>query len=226
MTINQKDPMTMTAMTPSVGLPGINRPAPDFSAQTTDGPRSLADYKGKWLVLFSHPADFTPVCTTEFVAFAKHHDAFKAIGCELLGLSIDSIYAHIAWLRNIEENFGVEVRFPIIEDLSMKVAHAYGMVQPGASDTSAVRATFVIDPEGILRAMLYYPMSNGRSVAEILRLVGALQTSDAHKIATPEGWVAGESVIVPPPKTAEDARRRASQGFETTDWYFSTRKVA
>lgn len=226
MTVNQKDTNTMTEMPPSVGLPGINRPAPDFIAQTTDGPRSLADYKGKWLVLFSHPADFTPVCTTEFVAFAKHHAEFQAIGCALLGLSIDSIYAHIAWLRNIEEKFGVQVRFPIIEDLSMKVAHAYGMVQPGASDTSAVRATFVIDPTGMLRAMLYYPMSNGRSVAEILRLVRALQTSDAHKIATPEGWTSGESVIVPPPKTAEDARQRGSQGFETTDWYFSTRKIA
>lgn len=226
MTANQKDGTIMTEPTPIIGLSGINRPAPDFTAQTTDGPRSLVDYRGKWLVLFSHPADFTPVCTTEFIAFARHHAAFKAIGCELLGLSIDSIYAHIAWLRNIEANFGVEVRFPIIEDLSMTVAHAYGMVQPGASDTSAVRATFVIDPQGLLRAMLYYPMSNGRSVAEILRLVGALQASDAHKIATPEGWTAGESVIVPPPKTAEDARQRSAQGFETTDWYFSTRKIA
>lgn len=223
--INQKDTPSMTAPE-IVGLPGINRPAPHFSAQTTDGPRALTDYQGKWLVLFSHPADFTPVCTTEFVAFARHHAAFQALDCELLGLSIDSIYSHIAWLRNIEEKFGVEVRFPIIEDLSMKVAHAYGMVQPGASDTSAVRATFVIDPQGVLRAMLYYPMSNGRSVLEILRLVGALQTSDLHKIATPEGWTAGESVIVPPPKTAEEARQRGSQGFETRDWYFSTRNVA
>lgn len=226
MTINPKDMTSMTASDLNVGLPGINRRAPHFAAQTTDGPRSLTDYQGKWLVLFSHPADFTPVCTTEFVAFARHHAAFQALDCELLGLSIDSVYAHIAWLRNIEEKFGVEVRFPIIEDLSMTVAHAYGMVQPGASDTSAVRATFVIDPQGILRAMLYYPMSNGRSVLEILRLVGALQMSDLHKIATPEGWTAGESVIVPPPKTAEEARRRSTQGFDTTDWYFSTRNVA
>jgi peroxiredoxin (alkyl hydroperoxide reductase subunit C) len=177
-------------------------------------------------VLFSHPADFTPVCTTEFIGFAKHHGQFKALGCELLGLSIDSIFAHIAWIRNIEEKFGVVIPFPIIEDLSMKVAHAYGMVQPGASDTSAVRATFVIDPEGVLRAMLYYPMSNGRSVPEILRLVTALQASDAQKIATPEGWTPGQDAIVPPPKTAEAARQRGSEGYATTDWYFSTRKVA
>ncbi len=161
----------MTETTAPLALPGLNHPAPDFSANTTDGPRSLSDYKGRWLVLFSHPADFTPVCTTEFIGFAKHHEHFKALGCDLLGLSIDSIFAHIAWIRNIEEKFGVVIPFPIIEDLSMKVAHAYGMVQPGASDTSAVRATFVIDPEGMLRAMLYYPMSNGRSVPEILRLV-------------------------------------------------------
>jgi peroxiredoxin (alkyl hydroperoxide reductase subunit C) len=177
-------------------------------------------------VLFSHPADFTPVCTTEFIGFAKHHGQFKALGCELLGLSIDSIFAHIAWIRNIEEKFGVVIPFPIIEDLSMKVAHAYGMVQPGASDTSAVRATFVIDPEGVLRAMLYYPMSNGRSVPEILRLVTALQASESQKIATPEGWTPGQDAIVPPPKTAEAARQRGSEGYATTDWYFSTRKVA
>ncbi len=207
-------------------LPGLNRPAPAFSANTTDGPRSLADYKGRWLVLFSHPADFTPVCTTEFMAFARHQPEFQAIGCELLGLSIDSVFAHIAWMRNIEEKFGIVIPFPIIEDLSMQVAHAYGMVQPGASDTSAVRATFVIDPEGILRAMLYYPMTNGRSVPEILRLVKALQTSDAEKVATPEGWTPGQDAIVPPPKTAEAARLRAGEGYRTIDWYFSTRKVA
>lgn len=212
--------------TAAPALPGLNRPAPEFEANTTDGPRRLADYRGRWLVLFSHPADFTPVCTTEFMAFARHHAQFEAIGCALLGLSIDSVFAHIAWVRNIEEKFGVVIPFPIIEDLSMAVAHAYGMVQPGASDTSAVRATFVIDPEGILRAMLYYPMSNGRSVPEILRLVTALQTSDAQKIATPEGWLPGQDAIVPPPKTTEAAARRAGEGFQTTDWYFSTRKVA
>lgn len=150
-----------------VSMPRINEPAPAFRAQTTHGELSLQDYRGKWLVLFSHPADFTPVCTTEFSAFARQAPAFNAIGCELLGLSIDSIYAHLAWVRNIEEKFGVSIPFPIIEDLSMTVARAYGMIHPGAADTAAVRATFIIDPAGILRAMVYYPMTNGRSVAEI-----------------------------------------------------------
>jgi len=207
-------------------LPGLNLPAPDFTAETTHGPKSLSDYKGKWLVLFSHPADFTPVCTTEFMAFAKRHEDFAKIDCELLGLSIDSTFAHIAWVRSIEENFGVQVNFPIIEDLSMNVARAYGMVQPGASDTSAVRATFVIDPQGVLRAMVYYPMSNGRSIDEILRLVIALQTSDAQGIATPEGWQPGDMAIVPPPKTVEAARARKDEGYEYTDWYFSKKKTA
>jgi peroxiredoxin (alkyl hydroperoxide reductase subunit C) len=204
-------------------FPRLNEPAPDFNAPTTHGPKSLSDYRGKWLVLFSHPADFTPVCTTEFTAFARKSADFAALDCALLGLSIDSHYAHIAWVRNIKENFGVDITFPIIADLSMQVAHAYGMVQPGASDTAAVRATFVIDPEGKLRAMLYYPMSNGRSVDEIYRLVQSLQTSDTHKVATPEGWQPGDKVIVPPPATAADTR--ADEGYETTDWYFSTRAL-
>ena len=134
-----------------VSFPQLNKPAPDFIAKTTDGIKSLSDYKGKWLVLFSHPADFTPVCTTEFMAFAKRAEQFRALNCELLGLSIDSVHSHIAWMRNIKENFGIEIPFPIIADLSMEVAKSYGMVQPGASDTSAVRATFLIDPEGVMR---------------------------------------------------------------------------
>lgn len=207
-------------------LPGLNKPAPDFSASTTHGPRSLADYKGRWLILFSHPADFTPVCTTEFIAFAKAHDKFQALGCELLGLSIDSTFSHIAWMQSIEQNFGVQIPFPIIDDLSMKVANAYGMIQPGAGDTSAVRATFLIDPQGILRAMVYYPMTNGRSIDEFLRLLEALQTSDAKGVATPEAWKPGEAVIVPPPKTIDDARSRKDQGYEYTDWYFSKTKIA
>ncbi len=218
--------MTDTQATPCLELPGLNRPAPDFQAVTTHGPKQLSDYRGKWLVLFSHPADFTPVCTTEFIAFAKKHDAFRALDCELLGLSIDSNFAHIAWVRNIEEKFGVTVNFPVIEDLSMTVAGAYGMIQPGASDTSAVRATFVIDPEGVLRAMVYYPMTNGRSVDEIYRLVVALRTSDAHQVATPENWKPGELAIVPPPKTVDEARSRKDEGYEYTDWYFSKKNVA
>jgi peroxiredoxin (alkyl hydroperoxide reductase subunit C) len=208
------------------GMPGLNQPAPDFKAPTTHGEKSLADYKGKWLVLFSHPADFTPVCTTEFMAFAQRQADFRKLGVELLGLSIDSNYSHIAWARNIEEKFGVEIGFPIIADLSMKVAQAYGMIQPGASDTSAVRATFLIDPKGILRAMVYYPMTNGRSIDEILRLVTALQTSDKHGVATPEGWRAGDKVIVPPPKTSAEAAKRKDEGYEYTDWYFSRKEVS
>jgi len=206
-------------------LPRLNEPAPDFQANTSMGPRKLADYKGKWLVLFSHPADFTPVCTTEFMAFAKAHDQFQANNCDLLGLSIDSAFSHVAWVRNIKEKFDVEIPFPIIDDLSMKVANAYGMIQPGASDTSAVRATFVIDPEGVLRAMLYYPMSNGRTVAEILRLVIGLQTSDKHGVATPEAWQPGDKVIVPPPASVGDAEARLQEGHECVDWYFCKKSV-
>ncbi|AVA14990.1 MULTISPECIES: peroxiredoxin [Sphingomonadaceae] len=206
-------------------MPRINEPAPAFEAKTTHGERSLDDYKGKWLVLFSHPADFTPVCTTEFMGFAKAADRFKALNCELLGLSIDSVHSHIAWMRSIEEKFGVEITFPIIDDLSMNVARAFGMIHPGASDTSAVRATFLIDPEGVIRAMVYYPMSNGRSVDEFVRLLTALQTSDANKVATPENWQPGEPVIVPPPATAEAAKARKDEGYDYTDWYFSKKTL-
>lgn len=211
--------------TKTFGMPRLNEPAPEFEAKTTHGVKKLSDYKGKWLVLFSHPADFTPVCTTEFMAFAKAHPEFQKMNTELLGLSIDSNFAHIAWVRNIKEKFGVDIPFPVIEDLSMNVAHAYGMIQPGASDTSAVRATFIIDDKGILRAMVYYPMTNGRSIDEFVRLVNALQTSDANKVATPEGWQPGDKVIVPPPTTAEDAEKRAGEGYEYTDWYFSKKAL-
>jgi peroxiredoxin (alkyl hydroperoxide reductase subunit C) len=203
--------------------PRLNEPAPNFNALTTDGQKSLSDYKGKWLILFSHPADFTPVCTTEFIAFAKRQGEFKEMGVELLGLSIDSHYSHIAWVLSIKEKFGVEIGFPIIADLNMKVANDYGMIQPGASDTAAVRATFIIDPNGILRAMVYYPMNAGRSVDEIHRLVVALQTADANKCAMPENWTPGDPVIVPTPGTVAAAEARASEGYDTKDWYFSTR---
>ena len=205
--------------------PRLNERAPDFNAPTTDGQKTLDDYKGKWLILFSHPADFTPVCTTEFIAFAKRHDDFAAMNTELLGLSIDSHYSHIAWMLNIKEKWGVDIRFPIIADLNMAVAQAYGMIQPGASDTAAVRATFIIDPEGVLRAMVYYPMNAGRSVDEIHRLLVALQTADEHKCAMPENWKPGDEVIVPPPATAEAAVQRDGEGYNTVDWYFSTRAL-
>lgn len=167
-----------------------------------------------------------PLTTTEFMAFAKRHEQFQAVDCELLGLSIDSTFSHVARVRNIKGKFGVEVKFPNIADLSMQVAKAYGMIQPGASDTSAVRATFIIDPEGVLRAMLYYPMSNGRTIDEILRLVKALQTSDEHQVATPEAWQPGEKVIVPPPASVDEAAARAANAaYECTDWYFCKKAV-
>jgi peroxiredoxin (alkyl hydroperoxide reductase subunit C) len=210
----------------AAGMPRLNEPAPDFEAETTHGVKKLADYRGKWLVLFSHPADFTPVCTTEFMAFAKAHEDFASLNTELLGLSIDSGFSHVAWVRNIKEKFGVEIPFPIIADLKMEVARAYGMIHPGAADTSAVRATFIIDPDGVLRAMVYYPMSNGRSIPEFVRLVKALQTSDAHGVATPEGWQPGDKVIVPPPASVAEAdARAANDAIECVDWYFCRKAV-
>lgn len=210
----------------TIGLPRLNEAAPDFTAPTTHGVKSLSDYRGKWLVLFSHPADFTPVCTTEFMAFAKAAPDFAKLDAELLGLSIDSTHSHIAWVLNIKEKFGVDIPFPIIDDLKMDVARAYGMIHEGASDTSAVRATFLIDPEGKLRAMVYYPMSNGRSIAEFLRLLAALQTSDKHSVATPEGWQPGDKVIVPPAKTVAEATRRMTSGeYECTDYYFCKKSL-
>lgn len=209
----------------AAGLPQINQPAPNFDVVTTSGKRTLADYKGKWLILFSHPADFTPVCTTEFIGFARNFEKFQAMNCDLLGLSIDSLFAHVAWIRNIKEKFGMDIPFPIIEDIKMEVAQAYGMIHPGVADTQAVRATFFIDPKGVLRAMVYYPMSNGRSIDEFVRLLEAMQTSDVNGVATPEGWVKGNPVIVPPPKTAEAADARVTEGYNYVDWYFSTKSL-
>lgn len=202
--------------------PRLNEAAPPFEAETTHGPRSLDDYKDRWLVLFSHPSDFTPVCTTEFIAFARAHAQFDKIGCDLLGLSIDSVFSHIAWAKSIEDAFGIEIPFPIIADLSMSVASAYGMIQPGASNTEAVRAVFIIDPKGVLRAMLYYPMSAGRSIPEILRLVQAMQLGDEHGVVTPEGWTPGDAVITKPPRTLEEARARKTGSDGCKTWYFST----
>lgn len=206
--------------------PRLNEPAPDFRVDTTAGELSLADYRGRWLVLFSHPADFTPVCTSEFLVFARAQDRFDALGADLLGLSVDSEFAHIAWMQSIQEKFGVAVRFPLIADAKMEVARAYGMIHHGASDRSAVRATFIIDPDGVLRSMHYYPMRNGRSIEEILRLLQALRTSDGHGVATPAGWQPGESVIVPPPRTARAAEERlANDDYAVTDWYFAKTSV-
>ena len=214
-----------TAASPAPSLPRLTEPAPSFSANSTHGPISLADYKGSWLVLFSHPADFTPVCTTELTEFARRADDFAALNTKLVGLSIDSVFAHLGWTRNMEEKFGVKIPYPIIADLDMKVATAYGMLHPGASSTATVRAVFIIDDKGIVRAMVYYPMTNGRNIDEILRVVEALQTSDKNGVATPVNWKPGEDVIVPPPQTAEAAEERMKAGYDTTDWYFSKKSL-
>lgn len=207
-------------------LPQLNQPAPEFDAETTHGRKKLADFKGKWLILFSHPADFTPVCTTEFMAFQERKSTFDAMNCELLGLSIDSHHSHNAWVLNIKEKFGVDIEFPIIADLSMKVASSYGMIHPGAADTSAVRATFIIDPNGILRAMMYYPMTNGRQIDEFVRVLEAMQTSDEHACATPENWRKGDQVIVPPAAHIDDAKARMeSDEYDCVDFYFCKKSL-
>jgi len=208
-------------------MPRLGEPAPAFEAPTTHGVLRLEDYRGSWLILFSHPADFTPVCTTEFIGFAKLYPELKKRNVELLGLSIDSVYSHIAWVRNIEANFAVKIPFPIIADLNKEVATAYGMVMPGESKTEAARCVFVIDPEGIVRAMIYYPLTTGRNMSEVLRLIDALQTTDKHKVATPADWKPGEKVIVPPPTTQELAEERASKknGYECADWYFCKKQI-
>ena len=205
----------------------LNGPAPDFKAKTTHGEVQLSEWeKGKWVILFSHPADFTPVCTTEFIAFAKLHDELGKRNVALLGNSIDSVYSHIAWVRNIKEKFGVEIKFPIIADLDMKVANLYGMVHAASSDTAAVRAVFFIDPKRVLRAMIYYPMNVGRNFDEVVRVIDALQTADKHGVACPADWRPGDKVIVPPPATTVEAEKRvANKEYEVTDWYFSKRSV-
>jgi peroxiredoxin (alkyl hydroperoxide reductase subunit C) len=202
-------------------LPRINDPAPQFTAPSTHGELSLSSYKGSWVVLFSHPADFTPVCSTEFIGFAKAAPEFAQHGVKLIGLSIDSVYSHIAWVRSIEEKFKVSITFPVIADLSTKVAQLYGLIHPGASTTATVRAVFVIDPAQIVRAIIYYPLTTGRSVAEIKRLVLALQANAAQQLATPEGWQPGDAYIVPPPATQADAEKRMTSGYDVTDWWFS-----
>jgi peroxiredoxin (alkyl hydroperoxide reductase subunit C) len=210
-------------------MPRINEVAPDFEAKTTHGMLKLSDItsKGKWVVLFSHPADFTPVCTTEFIEFSRRNDEFAKRNTQLLGNSIDSVYSHIAWVRNIEQNFDVKVPFPVIADLDQKVARAFGMVHEAVSDTATVRAVFVIDPKNIIRAMIYYPMSLGRSVDEIVRIVDALQTADANACATPANWQPGDAVIVPAPATQADAEKRVGmKEYEVSDWYLSKRKLA
>ena len=209
------------------GIPRINEPAPDFEAKTTNGMLKLSDLKGKWVVLFSHPADFTPVCSTEFVEFARRADEFKQRAVQLVGLSVDSVQAHIAWIRDLQKHFGVNVDFPVIADLDMKVAQKYGLIHPSASETATVRAVFVIDDKGVIRALIYYPMSLGRNIDEVLRVVDGLQTADTNACATPANWKPGDKVIVPPPQTLKDAEERTKrEDYEVTDWYFSKRDLS
>lgn len=205
----------------------LNGPAPDFEAKTTDGDIRLSTWnKDKWVILFSHPADFTPVCTTEFVAFAKRWDEFQKRNVALLGNSVDSIYSHIAWKRNIEEKIGTKIPFPIIADLDMKVSKLYGMLHAASSDTSAVRALFFIDPKRTLRAMIYYPLSAGRNMDEVLRVVDALQMVDETGLAAPANWKPGDPAIMPPPKTSADAEKRVQdKSVDLKDWYFATKSL-
>jgi peroxiredoxin (alkyl hydroperoxide reductase subunit C) len=211
-------------------FPLIGDKLPEMEVQTTHGKRKLPDdYLGKWLVLFSHPADFTPVCTTEFVAFAKRHEQFKKLNCELLGLSIDQVFSHIKWVEWIEEKLGVEIKFPIIADDTGKVAKKLGMIHPGAG-TSTVRAVFLIDPNSVIRLILFYPASVGRNMDEILRVVKAFQISDEYKVAIPANWPNNElmkdEVIIPPPTDVETAKKRLkSKEFECYDWWLCHKKI-
>ena len=214
-------------------LPLIGEKAPSFEAVTTQGNIKFPeDYKGKWVILFSHPADFTPVCTTEFMTFGSMIDEFKEINTELVGLSVDSLYSHIAWLRKIQEiewkgMKNIEVTFPLIEDIRMEVANKYGMIQPGASNTQAVRAVFIIDPKGIIRTILYYPLSTGRNFDEIKRIILALQTADEESCATPADWRPGDDVIVPTAGScgvAKDRMTKQTKDQYCLDWFLCFKK--
>ncbi|MBP1754612.1 MAG: Alkyl hydroperoxide reductase subunit C-like protein [Firmicutes bacterium] len=214
-------------------MPLIGDMAPEFHGITTQGEIDFPkDYHGKWVILFSHPADYTPVCTTEFMTFASEMGEFKALNTELIGLSIDSLYAHIAWLRKIKELVWkdikhVEVTFPLIADLSMDIAKKYGMLHPKNSATATVRAVFIIDPNGVIRAILYYPATTGRNIEELKRMIIALQTADCDKVATPANWIPGDDVILPPPGTCGAAMERVEQVNEyqyCLDWFLCFRQ--
>ena len=217
-------------------MPRIGEMAPSFEAVTTQGSIKFPqDFKGKWVILFSHPADFTPVCTSEFMTFATLENEFEALNCKLVGLSVDGLYSHIAWLRTIKEKIeykgmkNVEVKFPLIEDITMEVAKRYGMIQPGESNTKAVRAVFVIDTEGKIRTIIYYPLSMGRNFDELLRVVMALQTADAFSVATPADWRPGDDVIVPTAGScgvAKDRMGGKESGVTCHDWFFCTKPIA
>ena len=214
-------------------MPLLGDPAPEFTAVTTQGTIHFPqDYEGKWVILFSHPADFTPVCTTEFMTFGSMIDEFKALNTELVGLSVDSLYAHIAWLRKIQElewngKKNINITFPLIEDIRMEIGAKYGMIQPGQSNTQAVRAVFIIDPKGIIRTILYYPLSTGRNFDEIKRIVIALQKADADNCATPADWRPGDDVLVPTAGSCGTAKERMESDDNDQyclDWFMCFRR--
>jgi peroxiredoxin 2/4 len=225
---------TTTTLT-SPSMPRIGDNAPRFEAVTTQGHIQFPDdYAGSWIILFSHPADFTPVCTSEFMTFASREKEFHQLNCKLVGLSIDGLYSHIAWLRSIKEKIefngmkNVEVHFPLMEDITMSIASKYGMIMPGESSTKAVRAVFVIDPKGIIRTIIYYPLSLGRNFDELIRILQGLQTADAFSVATPADWKPGDEVIVPPAGSCGVAKDRMENNLSDTtchDWYFCTKKI-
>jgi len=207
-------------------MPRIGDTAPDFEAVTTTGPVKFSTYnKDHWVILFSHPADFTPVCTTEMSAFANDQAFFTAHNTKLMGLSIDSIHSHIAWVNAVFEKTGVLFEFPIVADIDMKVAKLYGMLQPGESETAAVRAVFIIDPAGSIRLIMYYPMNVGRNMEEIKRTLLALQTTVKHSVACPVNWQPGEKVIVPAPKTLEGLKERKNSQLDMVDWYLAKKSI-
>ena len=221
--------MSDAAAQKQVSIPTIGSPAPAIAANSTHGPLTLDDYKDRWVVLFSHPYDFTPVCSTEFLGFARSAAEFVKRNAQLVGLPVDSVYSHISWVRNLEEKHDVAIKFPVIADLDQKVASAYGMIHPGASDMAPVRALFFIDPKRIIRACIYYPMTCGRSVKEVLRLLDALQSTDTNTgTACPEGWCPGDDVILPPPKTVAEAKQRMEEhkgNPGAKDWFFVKQKL-
>ena len=204
----------------------LGESAPDFEAETTHGKIQFSEFnKGHWVILFSHPADFTPVCTTEFIGFAQKQKEFEKRNVKLLGLSIDSVYSHIEWVRQIEENFELKINFPVIADLRYEVSHLYNMIHPAISNIHAIRTVYIIDPEGILKMSIAYPSSVGRNIDEIIRTIDALQLVDEKKVATPANWKPGENVIVPPPRTTEDAEQSLHEKHEEfSSWYLCKTK--
>lgn len=194
----------------------IGDAAPDFIARSTAGPVRLSDYRGQWLLFFSHPGDFTPVCTSEFLAIARAADRFAALGCSLLAHSVDSLFSHLAWIRALRDNLGVAIPFPIVEDPSLEIAHAFGMVDAQSFSAATVRAAFFLDPDGVVRALTIYPLTVGRSVDEMLRTVAALQRTHDGSAMTPEGWHAGDDILLPPELSAGDVLAAGN----STDWFY------